>query len=253
MLDCWKNSCQGATVVPTMAIISRTEVELAPPAIPGTNSPCTHRAGLRVAEDDERDDQEIAGYEDEHEPFPAPEAPGGRHGHQAERGDRDRDVVAHPEITEGKGDADELGDDREEIQDEQVADGETGPEPAEPLLDQPAVADTGHGAQAHDHFLVDDEHRDQKRKHPQEAGAVVLARLRVRSHPAGVIVPDHDDKPWPDDGGEREQAGAPRPAGSQVLFPDRPKGSLDVPEMGFIEHGRGAVERAEAHPACRWP
>ncbi len=160
-----------------MAIISKTEVELAPPAIPGTEQPVQHRARFGVAEYDERDDQEIADYENEHEAFPAPEAPGGRHGHQAERGDRDRDVVAHPEITEGQGDADELGDDREEIEDEQVADGETGPEPAEPLLDEPAVADTGHGAQAHHHFLVDDEHRDQKRKHPQKAGAVVLARL----------------------------------------------------------------------------
>ena len=35
-LDCWKNSCQGATVVPTIAMISSTEVEDAPPWIPGT-------------------------------------------------------------------------------------------------------------------------------------------------------------------------------------------------------------------------
>jgi hypothetical protein len=35
MFDCWKNSCQGATVVPTIAMISSTAVELAPPRIPG--------------------------------------------------------------------------------------------------------------------------------------------------------------------------------------------------------------------------
>ena len=35
-LDCWKNSCQGATVVPTIAMMSSTAVELAPPWIPGT-------------------------------------------------------------------------------------------------------------------------------------------------------------------------------------------------------------------------
>ena len=34
-LDCWKNSCQGATVVPTMAMIRSIEVELKPPATPG--------------------------------------------------------------------------------------------------------------------------------------------------------------------------------------------------------------------------
>src|SRR5271165_3424110 len=36
MLDCWKNSCHGAMVVPTMAMMSRTEVELNPPCTPGT-------------------------------------------------------------------------------------------------------------------------------------------------------------------------------------------------------------------------
>ena len=37
MFDCWKNSCQGATVVPTIAIISSTAVELAPPWTLGRN------------------------------------------------------------------------------------------------------------------------------------------------------------------------------------------------------------------------
>ena len=36
MFDCWKNNCHGATVVPTIAMISRTDVELTPPWIPGT-------------------------------------------------------------------------------------------------------------------------------------------------------------------------------------------------------------------------
>ena len=35
-LDCWKNSCQGATVVPTIAMISSTAFELTPPWTPGT-------------------------------------------------------------------------------------------------------------------------------------------------------------------------------------------------------------------------
>src|SRR5437588_12783407 len=39
MFDCWKNSCQGATVVPMMAMINSTEVEFAPPWIPGTKKP----------------------------------------------------------------------------------------------------------------------------------------------------------------------------------------------------------------------
>src|ERR1700742_3898258 len=37
-LDCWKNSCQGATVVPTIAMISNTASELTPPEMPGTTN-----------------------------------------------------------------------------------------------------------------------------------------------------------------------------------------------------------------------
>ncbi|CPU21850.1 Uncharacterised protein [Mycobacteroides abscessus] len=40
MLDCWKKSCHGATVVPTMAMISSTAPELTPPSIPGTTKSC---------------------------------------------------------------------------------------------------------------------------------------------------------------------------------------------------------------------
>src|ERR1019366_5497108 len=36
MLDCWKNNCQGATVVPTMAMMSSTAADDTPPLILGT-------------------------------------------------------------------------------------------------------------------------------------------------------------------------------------------------------------------------
>ena len=37
-LDCWKNNCQGATVVPTMAMINSTASELTPPEMLGTTN-----------------------------------------------------------------------------------------------------------------------------------------------------------------------------------------------------------------------
>ena len=47
MFDCWKKSCHSATVVPTMAMISSTEVELTPSCIPGTTKsrPITPQCG----------------------------------------------------------------------------------------------------------------------------------------------------------------------------------------------------------------
>ena len=37
--DCWKNICQGATVVPTMATISSAALDVRPPSTPGTAKP----------------------------------------------------------------------------------------------------------------------------------------------------------------------------------------------------------------------
>ena len=37
--DCWKKSCHGATVVPTMATMSRAPLEVRPPWMPGTRKP----------------------------------------------------------------------------------------------------------------------------------------------------------------------------------------------------------------------
>src|ERR1700738_1252704 len=45
MLDCWKNSCQGATVVPTMAMINSTASDVIPPEMVGTTkdfAACPH-------------------------------------------------------------------------------------------------------------------------------------------------------------------------------------------------------------------
>ncbi len=65
------------------------------------------------------------------------------------------------EILQREQDANEFGDDGQEVENEQVADAEPALEPAEPL-DQPRVADAGDCASPDDHLLVDDQHRDQQ-------------------------------------------------------------------------------------------
>ena len=44
-LDCWKKSCQGATVVPTTATISSAEFDVRPPSTPGTKNPLSDAPG----------------------------------------------------------------------------------------------------------------------------------------------------------------------------------------------------------------
>ncbi len=77
-------------------------------------------------------------------------------------------------------------------------------------IDQPRVADAGDRAEPDDHLLVDDQHRDQQQQHPQQAGAVVLAGLRVGRDAAGVVVADHHDQAGADDRQQRQQARARR-------------------------------------------
>ncbi len=82
MFDCWKKSCHGATVVPTIAMISSTAVEPAPPWILGNEGVFDDVADVRVGEHQQRDDEEVRDHEHVHEALPAAEA--------ARRGDRDQ-------------------------------------------------------------------------------------------------------------------------------------------------------------------
>ena len=63
-------------------------------------------------------------------------------------------------------DADELGDQRECVQDEQIDDAEGAPESSEALEDEPRMADAGDRAEAQDHLLVHIEHRNEQREGP---------------------------------------------------------------------------------------
>ena len=223
-------------MVPTMAMMSRTEVELKPCCDAGDEEAVEDRSGVGVGEDGQGDDEEVHDHEDEHEALPAPEAARGGDGHQAHGGQGHRDVGADPEVAEGQADPDELGDDGEEVQDEEVAHREGAPEPAEALEDEPGVAHTGDGPEADDHLLVDDEDGDEQRQGPQQGEPVVLAGLGVGGHPAGVVVAHHDDEPGTDDGQQGEEPGRPRPPGRLVVLADGAEGAVDA--AAVAAHGR---------------
>ena len=142
-------------------------------------------------------------------------------------------------------------DDGQEVEDEQVADAEPAPEPAEPLVDEPGMPDAGDRAEPDHHLLVDDQHRDQQQQGPQQGVPVVLPGLRVGGHAAGVVVADHHDQPGPDDGQERDQL-ALEPAAFLILIaqPDPAERALDIPEVGVIEHRARPAELRRRGPLC---
>ena len=159
-------------------------------------------------------------------------------------GHRYRDIRADAEVLQREGDADEFGDDGQEVENEQVPDAEPAPEPAEPLVDQPGVPHAGDRAEPDHHLLVDDQHRDQQQQHPQQAVAIVLPGLRVGGHPARVVVADHHDQARTGDREERHQAAAP-PAPGLLADPDPPQRALDVTQVRVIEHGTGPRQRLQ--------
>ena len=208
---------------------------------PGDEEAVEERRRRRMALHGEGDDQEVGEDEHEHEALPPPETPGGGHHHERDGRDRDRDVLAHAEVPQGQADADELRGDGEEVQDEEVADGEGAPEPAEALVDQPRVPDAGDGSEADHHLLVHDEYRDQQRQRPQQGQPVVLAGLGVGGDPAGIVVADHHDQAGAHDGEQGEDPRPPRSPGVGVVLADGPERPLDVADVGLVEDGGDAV------------
>ena len=196
------------------------------------------RVRLRMRIEGERNHEQVARDEHEHQPLPLLEAAGHRYPDQDERRDRNRDELAHAEIAEGEVDPDELRHDREEVEDEEVDHRERAPEAAEALDDQAGVPDARHRPQAHDHLLVDDQHRDQQQQNPEQARPVVLPGLDVRRDAAGVVVADHHDQARTHDRQQREQPPAPGAARADVVEADRPEGALDVADVRFVEDRR---------------
>jgi hypothetical protein len=165
------------------------------------------------------------------------EAAGRRGNHDQRRGDEHAPQLRQAQIAERQADADELGDDRQRVEQKQVDDAEGAPKFAKALEDQPGMPDAGNRAETQHHLLVDVEDRDQQRQCPQQGRAIILAGLRVGAEGAGVIVADHDDEPRPEDREQRLQLGNPAGPWGDVALPDRAERAVDVTDMGVVEDG----------------
>jgi hypothetical protein len=82
-------------------MISSTDVEVAPPWMPGTTS-----------QKKQGDHEEVREDEDEHRALPGAEAAARRDRDEQHGGDRHRHVLGDAEVGKREIDADELGDDR---------------------------------------------------------------------------------------------------------------------------------------------
>jgi hypothetical protein len=172
-------------------------------------------------------------------PLEPPEAAGERGADHHGGGQRHRDDLRQAQVTGGQRDPDELGDDRQGVEDEQVDDAERAPELAEPLQDEPGVPDPGDRAEAQHHLLVHVEHRNKQQQRPEQPGAVVLPGLPVGGERAGVVVADHHDQPGADDGQQRLEVGRASPPGRGVVQPDGAECAADVADVLVVEYSGG--------------
>ena len=88
-----------------------------------------------------RDEQQAADDEDQREALETAEISGGSGNHDQGRSDEDAPQLREAEIPERQADADELGDDRQRIEQKKVDDTEGAPEFTEALEDQPGMPD----------------------------------------------------------------------------------------------------------------
>ena len=223
-------------------------------------------AKRRVDDHVDRDEQQRPHDEHEADLLESSEAPGADRADDDQRRDDHRGQLREPQIAGRERDADELGDDRQGVEDEQVDDAERPPEPAESLEDQPRVADPGHDAESEHHLLADVQDGDEQQQRPDEAGPEVLPCLPVGAERARVVVPDHHDQPGPDDREERQQPPARTPTRADVVNVDRAEPALDVAHVRAVQHRRGLlgdrlvltahrrclVKRSRGMPASCW-
>ena len=160
----------------------------------GDQETSANLAKRRMDHDKDRDQQQRADDKGHADPLEAPEGAGTGSSNHDRGSDQHPGDLWKPKIIESQADADELGDDRQRIEDEQIDDAERAPEFAEPFKDQAGVTDAGDDSKAEDHLLVDVEDRHQQQQHPKKAGAVILSCLRIGAKSTGIVVAGHHDE-----------------------------------------------------------
>ena len=170
-------------------------------------------------------------------------------------GDDDAECLGQPEVIERERNADEFGDDRQGVEQEEVDDAEGAPELAETLEDEARMADAGYRAETQHHFLVDVEDRDEQRQGPQQSGAVGLAGLAIGRESAGIVVADHNDEAGAENGKQRREPMLPGLARGDVAVKDGSESAVDVTDVRVVKDGgyRLCDIGFDAHGLCPLP
>ncbi len=163
--------------------------------------------GMQESGGDEPGDVEQA--EDDDDALPAAVAAGGDEGYEGDGRDGDGENGRDAEAGHGEGDGGELGDEGEEVDGEEIEEGEAAPGFAEALVDHGGVAFAGGDAEAGDHLLNEVADGEKEDEHPEEVEAVLASGLHVGGDGTGVVVSLHDDEAGAEGDEEAEEGALP--------------------------------------------
>src|SRR5579884_317162 len=124
------------------------------------------------------------------------------------------------QLAQSKRNCRKLGDQSQEIRQQQVHKRKSAPPLSESLVDHGSVTFSGSDAKPHDHLLHEIGNRQEKEHQPQQPCAVLRSRLNIRRDCAGVVVRFHDDEPWPEHHQKREQVALPLASNQQTIGRD---------------------------------
>ncbi len=151
---CWKKSCQGATVVPTIAITRNIRSGVSPPGgIPGIRDP--RRICPTGGCDRNAKPRKIQQAEENHDALPPAIATGYGNQNQARRYQRYADTRVYSHLVQRQIDGSELGNQSQKVYQLEIDQGKQPPPTAEPLIDHGGVALAGSDSQPDNHFLYE--------------------------------------------------------------------------------------------------
>jgi hypothetical protein len=188
---CWKKIIHGVTVA------QRRERQRA-----------GDRADVGLHEDRRHQEQAVEDRNAQHGALPAPVAPAAEREHDQHEAERHGHAGSEVEVGEPHADGDELGDQRDQVGQAEIARSEPAPQASVALEHQLAVAAVGDCADAHAHLLHHVGHHEQDRDHGHEEPDAILGAVGgVGDHARAVVLAEHREDPRPHE--QPQQAPAP--------------------------------------------
>src|SRR5579863_4192369 len=126
--------------------------------------------------------------------LPAPVAPSEDQSRQDNGRGRNPKSWINPQLSESKRDRGKLGDESQEVQQQEIRERKAAPPLPKSTVDHRGVPLTGYNPEAHNHFLNKISDREQQHEKPQKMRPVLSASLHVSRNSARIVVGFHNDQ-----------------------------------------------------------